>query len=172
MYKRQVWEALVDPMVPGLGEVLWIVDLNRQSLDRVVPGIAANRIRDMFTAAGWNTITLKYGSRLRELFASQGGELLERRIDAMSNEEYQHLLRLSASELRQAVAGAGPEHKGIARLLADLDDEAIARAVRNLGGHDLGDLLDAFSQADRVTDRPSIVLAYTIKAWRLSLIHI
>ncbi len=36
-----VWEALVDPMVPRLGEVLWIVDLNRQSLDRVVPGIAA-----------------------------------------------------------------------------------------------------------------------------------
>jgi pyruvate dehydrogenase E1 component len=162
-----VWEALVDPMVPGLGEVLWIVDLNRQSLDRVVPGIAANRIRDMFSAAGWNTITLKYGSRLRELFASQGGEQLERRIDAMSNEEYQHLLRLPASELRQAVAGAGPEHKSIARLLADLDDEAIARAVRNLGGHDLGDLLDAFSEADRVTDRPSIVLAYTIKAWRL-----
>ena len=162
-----MWEALVDPMVPGLGEVLWIVDLNRQSLDRVVPGIAANRIRDMFSAAGWNTITLKYGSRLRELFASQGGELLERRIDAMSNEEYQHLLRLPPSELRQAVAGAGPEHKSIARVLADLDDEAIARAVRNLGGHDLGDLVDAFSQADRVTDRPSIVLAYTIKAWRL-----
>jgi pyruvate dehydrogenase E1 component len=162
-----VWEALVDPMVPGLGEVLWIVDLNRQSLDRVVPGIATHRIRDMFSAAGWNTITLKYGSRLRELFASDGGELLERRIDAMSNEEYQHLLRLAPSELRQAVAGSGPEHSSIARVLGDLDDDAIAAAIRNLGGHDLGDLLDAFAQADRVTDRPSIILAYTIKAWRL-----
>ncbi|HUC14220.1 MAG TPA: pyruvate dehydrogenase, partial [Acidimicrobiales bacterium] len=162
-----VWEALVDPMVPGLGEVLWVVDLNRQSLDRVVPGIAAHRIRDMFSAAGWNTLTLKYGSRLRELFAAEGGELLERRIDAMSNEEYQHLLRLPARDLRQAVAGSGPGHKDIARLLADLDDGAVAGAVRNLGGHDLGDLLDAFSQADQVTDRPSVVLAYTIKAWRL-----
>src|SRR5438067_11730642 len=28
------WEAIVDPVVPHLGEVLWIVDLNRQSLDR------------------------------------------------------------------------------------------------------------------------------------------
>src|SRR3954452_3293304 len=28
------WEAIVDPMVASLGEVLWIVDLNRQSLDR------------------------------------------------------------------------------------------------------------------------------------------
>ena len=35
-----VWEAVVDPMVPDLGEVLWVVDLNRQSLDRVVPDIA------------------------------------------------------------------------------------------------------------------------------------
>ena len=32
-------------MVPQLGEVLWIVDLNRQSLDRVVPDIAAGRHR-------------------------------------------------------------------------------------------------------------------------------
>ena len=39
-----IWEALVDPVVPQLGEVLWIVDLNRQSLDRIVPDIAAGRI--------------------------------------------------------------------------------------------------------------------------------
>ncbi len=101
-----VWEALVDPMVPRLNEVLWIVDLNRQSLDRVVPGIAGTRIKDMFAAAGWNTIMLKYGARLRELFALPHGELLERRIDAMSNEEYQYLLRLPAGELREAVAGS------------------------------------------------------------------
>jgi pyruvate dehydrogenase E1 component len=158
---------MADPMVPRLNEVLWIVDLNRQSLDRVVPGIAGNRIRDMFAASGWHTIMLKYGARLRELFALQGGELLERRIDAMSNEEYQYLLRLPASELREAVAGSGSERPGIGRLLRHLDDGAIAASLRNLGGHDLGDLLAAFAQADQVTDRPSVVLAYTIKAWRL-----
>jgi pyruvate dehydrogenase E1 component len=162
-----VWEALIDPRVPQLGEVLWVVDLNRQSLDRVVPGIAANRMRDMFAAVGWNTITLKYGARLRELFGSEGGEVLEGRIDAMSNEEYQHLLRLPASEVREALAGEGREQKKIARLLVDLDDRAVASAVRNLGGHDLGDLLGAFAEADRVIDRPSVVLAYTIKAWNL-----
>src|SRR5712691_10336807 len=32
-----IWEALIDPLVARLGEVLWIVDVNRQSLDRVVP---------------------------------------------------------------------------------------------------------------------------------------
>src|ERR1700722_6059119 len=30
-----VWEAAIDPMVTELGEIVWIVDLNRQSLDRV-----------------------------------------------------------------------------------------------------------------------------------------
>ncbi len=162
-----VWEALVDSMVPRLNEVLWIVDLNRQSLDRVVPGIAGPRIRDMFAAAGWNTITLKYGARLRELYARDGGELLERRIDAMSNEEYQYLLRLPADQLRDGLAGTGPERPGINRLLGDLDDDAVAASLRNLGGHDLGDLVEAFAAADQVTDRPSVVLAYTIKAWRL-----
>ena len=63
-----IWEALVDPMVARLGEVLWIVDLNRQSLDRVVPEMATGRLRGMFEAAGWETITVKYGRRLRELF--------------------------------------------------------------------------------------------------------
>src|ERR671921_341259 len=33
-----IWEAIVDPMVAKLGEVMWVVDLNRQSLDRVLPG--------------------------------------------------------------------------------------------------------------------------------------
>jgi pyruvate dehydrogenase E1 component len=34
------WEAIADPTVSGLGEVMWVVDLNRQTLDRVVPHIA------------------------------------------------------------------------------------------------------------------------------------
>jgi pyruvate dehydrogenase E1 component len=40
--------------------------------------------------------------------------------------------------------------------------------VRDLGGHDISELLAAFGEADRVSDRPSVVFAYTIKAWRLA----
>ena len=47
-----VWEAVLDPAVAELGELVWIVDLNRQSLDRVVPNIAAGRLHGMFDAAG------------------------------------------------------------------------------------------------------------------------
>jgi pyruvate dehydrogenase E1 component len=162
-----IWEALVDPMVPRLGEVLWIVDLNRQSLDRVVPDIAAGRIGAMFEAAGWRTITVKYGRRLRGLFARPGGEALRARIDEMPNEEYQRLLRADAGELRERLPGSGVGRRDVSRVIADLDDGELLEAIRDLGGHDLGDLLEAFRAADETTDQPAVIFAYTIKAWRL-----
>ena len=67
-----VWEAIADPWVARLGEVLWVVDLNRQSLDRVVPDIAFGRLAGMFEAAGWQVLTVKYGRRLEALFERGG----------------------------------------------------------------------------------------------------
>ncbi|WAU82517.1 hypothetical protein O1Q96_23895 [Streptomyces sp. Qhu-G9] len=127
---------MVDPMVAGLGEVVWIVDLNRQSLDRVVPGIAAHRLQGMFAAAGWQVITVKYGTCLQDLFARPGGSALRGRINAMTNPEYQRLLRLSAADLRKLLPGTGEEADLIRSLLTDVPDEDLLRALRNLGGHD------------------------------------
>ena len=162
-----VWEALVDPVVSQLGEVLWVIDLNRQSLDRVVPDIAAGRLTAMFEAVGWHVQTVKYGRRLGELFARDGGAALRKRIDSMTNEEFQRLLRCTPASCASACPGEGRGRRDVAKVIADLDEPSLMRAIRDLGGHDLGLLLDAFAQADAVVDRPSVVLAYTIKAWRL-----
>lgn len=56
-----MWEALVERLTRKLGNVVWIVDVNRQSLDRVIPGIRAWRAgsavhRDRLAG-------LKYGGR-------------------------------------------------------------------------------------------------------------
>lgn len=162
-----VWEALMDPMVPQLGELMWIVDLNRQSLDRIVPDIAVGRLTGMFEAAGWETITVKYGRYLRELFERPGGEAMRRRIDAMPNEEYQLMLRSDAAQLRERLPGSGRGRRPLQGLIAELDDGELRRAIRDLGGHDLHDLVTAYRQADRIRDRPVAVFAYTIKAWGL-----
>jgi pyruvate dehydrogenase E1 component len=159
-----VWEAIVDPGVAELGEVVWVVDVNRQSLDRVVPGMAADRFRGMFTAAGWQVITLKYGRLLEELFARAGGEALRQRIDAMPNPEYQRLLRCDAAELRRRLPAGDAS---IAELIAGLDDTALTQAIRNLGGHDLVALDAAFDAIS--DDRPTIILAYTIKGYGLAV---
>ncbi len=162
-----IWEALVDPMVPKLGELLWVVDLNRQSLDRVIPDIAAGRIGKMFDAAGWQTIVVKYGRWLQELFARDGGEQLRVRIDAMGNEEYQRLLRAPASEARERLVAAAATRHGVEAVIGDLDDDQLLRAVRDLGGHDLVELNNAYRSAAQQTDCPTVVFAYTIKAWKL-----
>ncbi len=157
-----VWEAIVDPGVAELGEVVWVVDVNRQSLDRVVPLIAADRLRGMFTAAGWQVITLKYGRLLDDLFARPGGDALRHRIDAMPNPEYQRLLRCDAAELRRRLPGGDD---AIAGLIAGLDDATLSAAIRNLGGHDLAALDEAYRSIE--DDRPTLILAYTIKGYGL-----
>jgi pyruvate dehydrogenase E1 component len=159
-----VWEAVADPMVARLGEVLWVIDLNRQSLDRVVPDIAAGRLLAMFEAAGWHTETVKYGRRLRALYGRDAGEALRERIDRMGNEEYQRLLRADDGELRDRLPGGDG---AIARLIADLDARELLAAIRDLGGHDLEALVAAYRATDAVRDRPSVVFAYTIKGWSL-----
>jgi pyruvate dehydrogenase E1 component len=160
-----VWEAILDPSVQELGEIVWIVDMNRQSLDRVVPNIAAGRLETMFSAAGWQVITVRFGRLLEELFGRQGGSALRRRILDMPNPEYQRLLRCSADELRTRLPGDGTDADAIRALTAELDDNTLIRAVSNLGGHDLDSLRAAYAQIDDT--RPTIVIAYTIKGYGL-----
>jgi pyruvate dehydrogenase E1 component len=156
-----VWEAVLDPAVAELGEVVWIVDLNRQSLDRVVPNIAASRLEGMFGAAGWQVITVKYGEQLTELFTRPGGEQLRARIDGMPNPEYQRLLRCNPAELRERVPGKGTDSGAINTLLGTLADSELRTAIGNLGGHDLNSLLRAYEQIDDT--RPTVIFAYTVK---------
>jgi pyruvate dehydrogenase E1 component len=160
------WEAIQDPLVAGLGEVVWVVDVNRQSLDRVVPYAAVDRYAGMFAAAGWQALRLKYGRLLEEMFRMPGGPALRDRLDLMTNEEYQRLLRCRADELRKRLPGDGPRRSDVARLLTAVEDERLHTAVRDLGGHDLAALLDAFAAID--DSRPTVLFAYTVKGHRLA----
>jgi pyruvate dehydrogenase E1 component len=160
------WEAVVDPMVAELGELVWIVDLNRQSLDRVIPDLRIKRFEGMFAAAGWQVITVKYGSLLAEAFARPGGEVLRNRIDNMGNAEFQRLLRCDAPALRTRLPGEGPGAQAIRDLLVEFEDVGVYQLIRNLGGHDHSSLRAAYAAID--DSRPTVVFAYTIKGFGLS----
>jgi pyruvate dehydrogenase E1 component len=160
-----VWEAILDPSVQELGEIVWIVDMNRQSLDRVVPNIAAGRLETMFSAAGWQVITVRFGRLLEDLFGRPGGAALRRRILDMPNSEYQRLLRCSAQELRARLPAEGDDAGAIGDLITGLDDHTLVRAISNLGGHDMDSLRSAYGQIDDT--RPTIIIAYTIKGYGL-----
>ncbi|WP_181803984.1 transketolase-like TK C-terminal-containing protein [Streptomyces shenzhenensis] len=162
-----IWEAVADPATQGLGNVMWIVDFNRQSLDRVVPGARIAQWRGQFRSAGWHVVELKYGRRLQAAFRRPGGPALRDWLDIMPNERYQSLFGLPVRELRARFLDGAPSDVSVA--LADFADHDLPDLLTNLGGHDIDALLEAYADCDRVTDRPSVVFAYTVKGWGLPI---
>ena len=161
-----VWEAIAEPAMRDLSNIIWIVDLNRQSLDRVIPGIRVQAWRAMFDANGWNVIDAKYGKKLQARFAEPNGELLRTAIDEMSNEVYQRLLRVSPSRLREWLPTTSRYSSDLARLINRWDDDELQEAFHNLGGHDFAMLREAFAAAGE-EGGPHVLFAYTMKGWRL-----
>jgi pyruvate dehydrogenase E1 component len=162
-----VWEAITEPALQGLGNVMLVVDANRQSLDRVVPDQKIKKLMEFFDGAGWHVVEAKYGSLLTAAFDRPGGAALRAHIDAMSNEEYQSLFAHRGAALRERFLASADED--VRRLVAPVPDDELAPLVQNLGGHDLGVLLDAYRACDEITDRPSVVFAYTVKGWGLPI---
>ena len=164
-----VWEAILEEGLGDLGNMTMIVDLNRQSLDRVVPGIRIRRVEAMFAAAGWHAIQAKYGRRLQARFALPNGEALRERIDDMENEDYQILIRRPGEEARARLIDGAPtlRRDTLARVVADVPDADLPDLLADLGGHDQDELHRALRAADRETGRPTVLFAYTIKGWRL-----
>jgi pyruvate dehydrogenase E1 component len=174
-----VWEALLEEAVPYAPNVTWIVDLNRQSLDRITPDVRPRQLKALFEANGWDVIELRWGS------AVQKREHLRARLDALSHGEYQRLLRdatrgvwgapgasqCQMGDLRKSLVTL-PDG-GIARALdaelADLSDDGLAALVADAGGHDLTLILDAFARAKANRDRPTVILAHTVKGWGTAL---
>jgi pyruvate dehydrogenase E1 component len=163
-----VWEAIIEESLQGISSSLWVIDLNRQSLDRVVPGVRAARLQALFADSGWQVIEAKYGARLREAFGRDGGPALRQCIDDMPNEEYQSLIRQEGAVIRETLLRR-PRAGEIARCLSSVPDAELPSLLSNLGGHDLSELLRAFDRAEAERARPTVVFAYTIKGWRLPI---
>ena len=162
-----VWEAIADPSLQGLGNVMWVVDANRQSLDRVIPGQKIKKLMEFFEGAGWHVVEAKFGHRLQEAFRRPGGEALRAHIDTMSNEEYQSLFAFRGAELRGRFLRSADT--SLRRLIDNYNDDEIAPLIQNLGGHDLRMLIESYRSCDAVTDRPSVVFAYTVKGYGLPM---
>ncbi len=162
-----VWEAVADPATDGLGKVMWVVDFNRQSLDRVIPGIRISQWRAQFEGAGWHVSEIKYGSRLKKAFAEKGSDAFKQWFDDIPNEQYQSLFGQKPEELRARFLDGAPT--GVGDFLKKYSDQELFEILTDLGGHNLESLLEGFAECDAVTDRPSVVFAYTIKGYGLPI---
>jgi pyruvate dehydrogenase E1 component len=164
-----VWEALLEEPVARLANLLWIVDVNRQSLDRIVPDSRRRTLPELFRVHGWRVVELPWGSGLLALFARPGGERLRRRLEAMPYAEYHRLLRLPPGAVRKALVASpeGEADPALDGLLSGIADEALASLVADVGGHDLRLILAALAGAEEERLRPTAIVAHTIKGWGL-----
>ena len=162
-----IWEAVADPATDGVGNVMWVVDFNRQSLDRVIPGIRIAQWRAQFEAAGWHVAEVKYGSKLKKAFALPGSESFKQWFDDIPNEQYQSLFGQKQEDLRARFLDGAPA--GVAEHLKQYSDTELFEILSDLGGHNVESLVETFEACDAVTDRPSVVFAYTVKGWGLPM---
>ena len=162
-----IWEALADPITANLGNVMWIVDFNRQSLDRVIPGVRIAQWRAQFEAAGWHVKEVKYGSKLKRVFEESNSQNFKIWFDQIPNEQYQSLFGLTPEVARIRFLEGSPD--GVSDFLGKYSDEDLFEILTDLGGHDISSLLETFKECDEVENKPSVVFAYTIKGWHLPI---
>ncbi|MBA2248212.1 MAG: pyruvate dehydrogenase, partial [Chloroflexia bacterium] len=124
-----------------------------------------------FAGAGWEVLEAKYGTSLESVMNGPDGAALRDRIDMMSNEEYQALIRVvDGVDLRRRLADVADRGKRQAILASvrDVPDDQLQMLVGNLGGHDLPKLLQVLDEADRVDTAPVVIFAYTVKGYGLA----
>jgi pyruvate dehydrogenase E1 component len=167
MDEGNIYEALLEGSRHGLRNTWWVVDYNRQSLDAVIGEGVSDKILGTFGVMGWEVIVLKYGRLQQAAFAEPGGETLRAWIDACPNQLYSALLFRGGAAWRQRLLSDLGKGEDIAALIGRRTDAELAALMGNLGGHDMGLLLDAFRGIQH--DRPVCILAYTVKGSGLPL---
>jgi len=106
------------------------------------------------------------GGTLLQVNATTGA--LRRRIDDMSNEEYQALIRLPGAALREKLLSGAPEQAArLQKAIARVSDAELPTLLADLGGHDLAELLAALRDFEASPAQPTVLFAYTIKGWGL-----
>jgi pyruvate dehydrogenase E1 component len=167
MDEGNIFEALLEGWKQGVRNTWWIVDYNRQSLDAVVREGLYDRFEAIFSAFGWEVVTLKYGSLMTQAFAEPGGDKLRAWIDGCPNQLYSALTFQGGAAWRRRLLDDLGDQGPVSRLIDKRSDEALGRLMANLGGHDLPSLVEAFEAIDH--DRPVVFIAYTIKGVGLPL---
>src|SRR5581483_8203126 len=102
---------------------------------------------------------------LQAAFARPDGEHLRQWIDACPNSLYSALVYKGGAGWREHLSRDLNRYPGIRAILAEHDDAALARLMTNLGGHDMGAVLDALHGV--TDDIPTCFIAYTIKGYGL-----
>lgn len=158
-----IYEALQEGWKHDLCRCWWIIDYNRQSLDGIVREGLFERIEKIFDAFGWQVVRVKYGRLQRAAFEEPGGAALRAWIDNCPNAEYSALTYRGGTVWRRRLNDDLGDQGAVSALIARRSDAELAALMENLGGNCVQTMAETFAALDH--DRPTCILAYTIKGW-------
>ena len=148
----------------SLGNLIWVINCNLQRLDGPVRGNSKiiQELEGNFRGAGWNVIKVVWGSRWDELLARDVDGVLLNKMNTVVDGEFQRYAVEDGSYIREHFFGPDPR---LRKLVEHLTDEDLRNLPR--GGHDYLKLHAAYKAAVEETERPTVILAKTIKGWTL-----
>ena len=156
--------SITMPVREGLDNLIFVVNCNLQRLDGPVRGNGKiiQELEAAFGGAGWNVIKLIWGSRWDPLLARDRQGLLQQIMEECVDGEYQNFKSKGGDYVREHFFGKYPETK---EMVANMSDEDIWRL--NRGGHDARKVYSAYQKAVNHRERPTIILAKTVKGFGL-----
>ena len=148
----------------GLGNLIWVINCNLQRLDGPVRGNAKiiQELEGNFRGAGWNVIKVVWGSKWDDLLARDVDGVLLNKMNTVVDGEFQRYAVEDGAYIREHFFGPDPR---LRKLVEHLSNDELENLPR--GGHDYQKLYAAYKAAVEGTDRPTVILAKTIKGWTL-----
>jgi len=148
----------------GLDNLTFVVNCNLQRLDGPVRGNGKiiQELESVFRGAGWNVIKVIWGREFDDLLARDVDGALVEKMNETLDGEYQKYSVETGAYIREHFFGPDPR---LRELVAHLSDDDIAHLRR--GGHDYNKVYAAYDAATRVKERPTAILAKTVKGWTL-----
>jgi pyruvate dehydrogenase E1 component len=170
-----LFEATPDFAEREIGNLTWILDYNRQSLDghrmtnkEIMQGTDAERIARTMLANGWEVIEVKHGQLRQKLFKGKGGEAFKKFLDQeISDYALQALLLIKdPKQLKEKVS---KKYSQLKDLIKNISDQDLYKALRDFGGHDIHLVKQALEDSKKNQRQPSLVIVHTLKGWGLQM---
>jgi pyruvate dehydrogenase E1 component len=147
-----------------LDNLTFVVNCNLQRLDGPVRGNGkiVQELEASFRGAGWNVIKVLWGDDWDPLLAKDDEGALAKLMGEVVDGQYQKYTVESAEYVREHFFNTDPR---VAKMAEHLSDTQIKRMRR--GGHDPEKVYAAYKQASETKDRPTVILAKTVKGYGL-----
>ncbi len=168
-----MYEAIPDFAEREIGNLTWIVDYNRQSLDghritnkKIMNGTDALRIERTMVANGWEVIQVRHGKFRQELFKRAGGDLFQKFLEE-ELEDYELQALLLVKDMATLKKGIMKERPYLKKFMEGLSEVDLQKALHDMGGHDMIALSEAMLQSKKSVRQPTMIIAHTVKGWSL-----